>query len=70
MAPIGPAFPITTIKKTIMKIIKGIFNRRDDNRIQIKKDESGEWTVIKGLSILYIGTKEKCEIFMKYLQEV
>ncbi len=53
-----------------MKIIKKLFSTVDENRIQLKQDESGEWIVRKGLSILYIGTKEKCEVFMKHLEDV
>lgn len=42
-----------------------LFAKRDDNELRIQKSESGDdWVVKKGYSILYIGTKEKCKVFM------
>ena len=37
---------------------------RKRNGLKIEKSEIGEeWQVKKGFNILYIGSKEKCEIF-------
>lgn len=37
----------------------------DKNRIRIQRSkEGGLWMVKRGFSILYIGTKEKCQIYM------
>jgi len=46
--------------------MKSLFNMfvKDPDRLRIQKSDSGTWTVQKGLSILYIGTKEKCQIYM------
>ncbi|MEM6642632.1 MAG: hypothetical protein AAF616_06605 [Bacteroidota bacterium] len=40
------------------------FKKKNDG-IKLAKSESGDWMVKKGFSILYIGTREKCELFMK-----
>ena len=42
-----------------------LFAKRDKDRIHLTKSQTGDWMVKRGLSILYIGTKEKCERFMK-----
>ena len=42
-----------------------IFAKRDSERIRLTKSQTGDWMVKKGFSILYIGSKEKCQIFMK-----
>lgn len=40
-------------------------NKPDEEKLKLSKTESGdEWMVKKGYSILYIGTKEKCKLFM------
>jgi hypothetical protein len=37
----------------------------EEDRLKLSKSEGGdEWMVKKGYSILYIGTKEKCKLFM------
>lgn len=41
-----------------------LFAKRDKNQLRIQRSETGDdWVVKKGFSILYIGTKEKCQIF-------
>ena len=48
-----------------------LFAKRDKNQLKIQKSESGDnWVVKKGFSTLYIGTKEKCKIFMNQGQLV
>ena len=43
-----------------------LFAKRDKNQLRIQKSEIGDdWVVKRGFSTLYIGTKEKCKIFMK-----
>jgi hypothetical protein len=38
---------------------------QDKNRIRLQKTkEAGVYMVKKGFSILYIGSKEKCEVYM------
>ena len=50
----------------------GIFNflagKKNDDKIRLAKSETGDWMVKKGFSILYIGTREKCETFMRQTQ--
>ncbi len=49
----------------------GLFSfKKNDNSVRLAKTETGDWMVKKGFSILYIGTKEKCETFMKTSQLV
>ena len=43
-----------------------LFAKRDKNQLKIQKSETGDdWVVKKGFSILYIGSKEKCKIFVE-----
>lgn len=43
-----------------------ILARKDNNQLKLQRSETGEdWVVKKGFSVLYIGTKEKCQIFIK-----
>ena len=47
-----------------MKKLFKLFTK-DENRIKLQKTkEAGVFMVKKGFSILYIGSKEKCEIYM------
>jgi len=36
--------------------------------IKLTKADSGEWMVKKNLKILYIGPKEKCQVYMNRLK--
>lgn len=42
-----------------------LFAKRDKNRIHLTRSQTGDWMVKRGFSILYIGSKEKCETFMR-----
>ena len=47
-----------------MKRLLKLFTE-DKNSIRLKKTkEAGVYMVKKGFSILYIGSKEKCEVYM------
>lgn len=47
-----------------MKNLFKLFTK-DENRIKIQKTKEEEiFMVKKGFSILYIGSKEKCEVYM------
>lgn len=50
-----------------MNRLFGIFTKRvTKNGLRIKKSKAGDaWEVRKGFHVLYIGSKEKCEIFFK-----
>lgn len=49
-----------------MSIVEFLVGRRNTNRLRMSKSNSGDWTVKKGHSILYIGTKEKCQTFLDF----
>jgi acid phosphatase class B len=49
-----------------MSIIEFIIGRRNTNRLRMSKSSSGDWNVKKGQSVLYIGTKEKCQTFLDF----
>lgn len=41
-----------------------LFAKRDKNQLRVLRSQKGDdWVVKKGFSILYIGTKEKCQTF-------
>ncbi len=43
-----------------------LFAKRDQNQLKIQRSERGDdWVVKKGYSTLYIGTKEKCQTFVR-----
>ncbi len=48
-----------------MNLFRLFAKRQDKNRIRLTKSQTGDWMVKKGFSILYIGSREKCETFMK-----
>ncbi len=49
----------------------GLFNfKKDINALKLAKSDTGDWMVKKGFSILYIGSKEKCERFMSQTQSI
>lgn len=54
-----------TIKETAMSRLFKLFAKKDS--FQLKKSESGEWMVKKNYSVLYIGTKEKCQMYLSNL---
>lgn len=48
-----------------MNLFRLFTKKGNDDKIRLTKSQTGDWMVKKGFSILYIGSKEKCEIFMK-----
>lgn len=48
-----------------MSILSSFSGRHNKNRIKLSKAENN-WLVKKGQSILYMGSKEKCEKFLEY----
>ena len=49
-----------------MGSIFNLFAKKDT--LQLKKSDSGEWMVKKNFSVLYIGTKEKCQLYLSNLK--
>lgn len=48
-----------------MNLFRLFAKRQDKDQVRLTKSQTGDWMVKKGFSILYIGSREKCEIFMK-----
>jgi len=48
-----------------MDILSLFSGRHNKNRIRLSKSNTGDWIVKRGHSILYIGSKEKCEKFLE-----
>lgn len=48
-----------------MNLFKLFSRKGNDDKIRLTKSQTGDWMVKKGFSILYIGSKEKCETFMR-----
>jgi len=48
-----------------MNLFKLFAKTENDDKIRLSKSQRGDWMVKKGYSILYIGSKEKCEQFIK-----
>jgi hypothetical protein len=48
-----------------MNLFRLFAKRGNDDKIRLTKSQTGDWMVKKGFSILYIGSREKCETFMK-----
>ncbi|MEP1033067.1 hypothetical protein [Ekhidna sp.] len=48
-----------------MGYLFNLFAKKD--ALKLAKTNSGEWVVKKNLKILYIGPKEKCQIYMNQL---
>ncbi|MEO9871959.1 hypothetical protein [Ekhidna sp.] len=51
-------------------MLRKLLKRLDKDSLRLKKTESDEWMVHKGTSILYIGTKEKCETFRNHQEGI
>ncbi len=50
-----------------MKFVKALLGKStDENQLKLKKDPSGEWVVRKGSTVLYIGSKDKCQTYMSH----
>ncbi len=52
-----------------MKFVKALFGKStDENQLKLKKEATGEWVVRKGSTVLYIGSKDKCQTYMSHAQ--
>lgn len=50
-----------------MDFVKKLFGKSsDENQLKLKKQSAEEWVVQKGSTILYIGSKAKCETYMSH----
>ncbi|SNT11703.1 hypothetical protein SAMN05421640_2352 [Ekhidna lutea] len=50
-----------------MKFVKTLLGKStDENKLKMKKESAGEWVVRKGSTVLYIGSKDKCETYMSH----
>ena len=48
-----------------MNLLDCFKNKRKSDLMRLTKSQTGDWMVKKGFRILYIGSREKCETFMK-----
>lgn len=49
-----------------MSFVKTLLGKSDKNGLKLIKQSSGDWVVKKGSTVLYIGSKDKCETYMSY----
>lgn len=56
----------TLIHQRKMKIINTLLGKSDSD-LKLKKEPTGEWVVKKGTTVLYIGSKDKCQIYMTHV---
>ncbi|MEP1033588.1 hypothetical protein [Ekhidna sp.] len=50
-----------------MKFVKTLLGKStDENQLKLKKEAGGDWVVRKGSTVLYIGSKDKCETYMSH----
>ena len=54
---------INRLPSTNMKLFNTLLGKRESD-LKLTKDVSGEWVVKKGSSVLYIGPKEKCQVYL------
>lgn len=48
-----------------MNLFRLLAKRDKKDQIRLTKSQNGDWMVKKGFSVLYIGSKESCEVYMK-----
>ena len=48
-----------------MNFLSKIFNKKPKSNLDLVKADDGQWMVTKKFRILYMGTKEKCELFIE-----
>jgi len=52
-----------------MTLLRLFSNKMTEDKLKLTKSDFGdEWMVKRGHSILYVGTKEKCKLFMSQSQ--
>ena len=52
-----------------MKFVKTLLGKStDEDQLKLKKESSGEWAVKKGSTVLYIGSKDKCQTYISHAQ--
>ena len=49
-----------------MKIINTLLGKNTVDDLKLRKQPSGDWVVKRGSTVLYIGSKDKCETYMAY----
>jgi hypothetical protein len=49
-----------------MSFINSIFGGKTSDKLKLTKDADGEWVVKKGSTILYIGSKDKCQVYLSH----
>lgn len=49
-----------------MSFINSLFGSKTSDKLKLTKDSNGEWVVMKGSTILYIGSKDKCQTYLSH----
>lgn len=54
---------IETLTIINMKLFNALLGKKESD-LKLKKEANGDWAVRKGSSVLYIGSKEKCQLYL------
>jgi len=46
-----------------MRLLNTLLGKNESD-LKLKKEANGDWAVKKGSSVLYIGSKEKCQLYL------
>ncbi len=49
-----------------MSILEFLLGKRNTNKLKMSKSNTGEWIVRKVQSVVYIGSKEKCQTYLDF----
>lgn len=49
-----------------MSLLNSLFGSKNSDKLKLTKDVSGDWLVKRGSTILYIGSKDKCETYLSH----
>lgn len=49
-----------------MNFVKILLGKSDKDGLKLMKQPSGDWVVKKGSTVLYIGSKDKCQTYISY----
>lgn len=49
-----------------MSFINTLLGKSTNDGLKLSKQPTGDWVVKKGSTVLYIGSKDKCQTYMSY----
>lgn len=47
-----------------MNFIRNLFSREKTGHFKLERTDDGQWMVTRKFHILYMGTKEKCKLYI------